>query len=784
MLRHHLILAYRNYRKFKSSFIINLLGLSSGLACTMLIYLWVDDELKMNGFHKNDERLFQVMAHQHYSNEIMTTSSTPGLLAEALKEEIPDIEFAATTTWINTQTLSYGDLNQKAEGYFVGRDYFSIFSYELIHGEPSQVLQDKNSIVISESLARNIFGKDADAIGKQVEWQHQKTFMVTGVFKDIPHSSSYQFDFVLPFDAFKDDNEWVLNWQNNGPSTFVSLRKHAISQDVSAKITDFIKTKHEETHIKLFLQKYSERYLHGSYENGVLSGGRIEYVHLFSIIALFILTIACINFMNLSTARASRRAKEVGIKKAVGAPKMALITQFITEAFAMSLASMLLACIIVFLFLPEFNQITDKEIVIDPTPGMIISILIIIVVTGFVSGSYPALYLSGFRPVKVLKGEIRGSVGELWARRGLVIFQFSLSILLIISVIVVYKQVEFVQNKHLGYDKENIFYFPIEGRIEKHLETFISELKQLPGVLNASSSGHNFLGQQNNTYGVEWDNKDPYDKILFENVRINYDMIETIGVQLKEGRTFSKQFSNDTSKVVFNEAAIAVMDMEDPVGKTVKLWGEKDVEIIGVVENFHFQSLHEEVNPLFFILIPEQTWNVMVRIESGRTKEALSHVQKFYESFNPGFAFTYEFIDQRYAQQYAAEQRVSVLSRYFAGIAILISCLGLFGLAAFTAERRIKEIGIRKVLGSSVGNIVYLLTSDFTKMVFYSILIAIPIAYFSIRNWLDKFAYRIDLDMWFFIGAGICALVIAWLTVSYQAIRAAFINPAECLRDE
>ncbi|WP_020530825.1 ABC transporter permease [Flexithrix dorotheae] len=784
MLQHYLLLAFRNFKRFKNSFFINLIGLSTGLACTLFIYLWVTDELKVDQFHEKDTQLFQVMEHQQYAGDIMTTSSTPGVLAEALKEEYPEFEYTATTTWISPFTLSIEDHNVKADGYYVGADFFNIFSYDLIQGNKDQVLADKTSITISESLAKKLFDTTEDILGKTIEVQHKKNYKLTGVFKDVPKNSSYQFDFVLPFEQFKDENEWVTSWGNNGPPTFAVLKKGTNPQELEKKIADFVKKKNEQSNVTLFLKPYSERYLFGSYENGVQSGGRIEYVRLFSIIAAFILFIACINFMNLSTARASRRVKEVGVKKALGIKRSALISQFLGESMVMAFLSIFVALILVVLFLPQFNEITEKKIALALDGNLVLSLLAIALLTGIISGSYPALYLSGFRPVVVLKGEIRSSLGELWARRGLVIFQFILSIMLIVSVAVVYKQIEFVQKKNLGFNKDNVIYFPMDGKVEESRETFLNELKRIPGVVNATSVGHDMIGRQNNTSGLEWEGKNPDDKILFENVRSDFGLIETLGIEMKEGRSFSTEFSTDTSKIIFNEAGIKVMGLQDPIGKVIKLWGEYDLEIIGVAKDFHFQSLHEEVSPLFFIINPEITWNIMARIEAGKEKETLEKIKDFYQDFNPGFTFDYQFLDQEYANQYKAEQRVATLSQYFAGFAILISCLGLFGLATFTAERRLKEIGIRKVLGSSVINIIYLLSGDFTRMVVIAIFIALPISYFALDNWLQRFAYRIDLEIWFFIGAGFLALLIAWITVGMQAVKAANVNPAKCLRSE
>jgi putative ABC transport system permease protein len=785
MLKHYLLIIYRNFLRAKSYFLINMVGLSTGLACTLLIYLWVRDEYRMNKFHENDERLFQVMEHQQYADEIMTTSSTPGVLAETIKEEMPEVEYAATTTWVNNFTLSVKDHNVKARGYAVGKDYFQIFSLKMLQGNPAQVLNDKLGMVISRDLAKKLFGTDENAIGKMVELQHEKTFHVTGVFEGTPPNSSIQFDFATSFEEFKDENQWVKEWGNNGPSTFIVLKQGTDPSSFSEKIKDYIKGKTDESNVTLFIQRYSERYLHGNFQNGKQAGGRIEYVKLFSIIAAFILVIACINFMNLSTARASRKAKEVGIKKSIGAQRRSLIFQYLSESMVTALAALVIAWIAVWLFLPQFNLITGKQISLHVTDTeLVLAFFGITLFTGLIAGSYPAMYLSGFKPASVLKGEVKGSLGELWARKGLVVFQFFLSVILIVSVMVIYQQIQFVQNKNLGYKKDNLIQFPMEGKVKTSLKTFLDEVKKIPGVLNASSAGHNFLGRNNNTSGLQWEGKNPEDLILFENVGTNYGLLETLGVELVEGRFFSEDYGSDTSKIIFNEAAIRVMNLKDPIGKKIKLWDRYDLEIIGVVKDFHYQSLHDVVNPLFFRLRPEDTWTMMVRLEGGKEKQSLDALTAFYKDFNPGFTLEYQFQDQEYARQYEAEQRVATLSGYFATIAIVISCLGLFGLAAFTAERRLKEIGIRKALGSSSTNIVILLSGDFTKMVLLSIILALPVSYWLLDEWLQRFQFHIPLKAWYFIAAGILALIIAWLTVASQAIRAATVNPVKCLRTE
>jgi len=488
--------------------------------------------------------------------------------------------------------------------------------------------------------------------------------------------------------------------------------------------------------------------------------------------------------MNLSTARASRRLKELGVKKTLGADRKTLIRQYLGESMAMTFLSLLLAIVLVQLLLPQFNQITGKQLALAFDIRFILSLMAITVFTGLLAGSYPALYLSGFNPVTVLKGRLTTIAGEVWARKGLVTFQFTLSILLIVGVLVVYKQIEFVQTKNLGYAKDNVLYFDIEGKVATNPETFLSEMKTISGIVNASAIGQNIVGSNLNTFSIDhWEGKKADDRIVFEMRPVAYDLIETLGIQLAAGRSYSRDFSTEDSKIIFNEAAIEAMGLEDPIGKVITIQGT-DLEIIGVTKNFHFASLHEEVNPLFFVLRPSWTNKIMAKVEAGRESEIIEQLQKFYQKYNPGFPFAYQFLDEAYQAQYVAEQRVSILAWYFAGLAIVISCLGLFGLAAFTAERRLKEIGIRKILGSSQSDIIYLLSGEFTKIVFVSIVIALPLSYFMANYWLDRFAFRIELNAWYFIGAGLLALIIALLTVSTQAIKAARVNPVSNLRME
>ncbi len=783
-MKYYFKITFRNLLRHKVSSLINLIGLTTGLSCAFFIYLWVQDELQVNKFHEKDDRLYRVMEFQTYSNEKFATNSTPGILGPNLKLDFPEIKYAATTTWIGKFLLSSENTYFKEDGFHVGKDYFNIFTYPLLIGNPDNVLEDKNSICISRDVAVKFFGSIDNAVGKTMRYEENRDFMVTGVFENITSNSTHVFDFVLPMQDYLDHNDWANYWGNNGPHTYAILADGADPTEVTKKISGYIKSKEDDSNVDLFLKKYSEQYLYGRYTNGVQDGGRIEYIRLFSIIAVFILIIACINFMNLSTARASKRAHEVGVRKAIGADRSMLIRHFIGESILITFFSMVLAILLVALFLPQFNIITDKNIVLQATPALITVSLITVFVTGILAGSYPALYLTHFNPVKVLKGEIKSSAGEIWARKGLVIFQFTITIILIVGVIVIYSQTQYAFTKNLGYNQENVVFFSQDGSIEDRSEAFLTELRRIPGVANAAGTSHTLVSQMSNTHGLEWRGKSPEERILFENIRVDEEFQKTLGMTLINGRWFDKSFGADSTKMVINEAAARVMGFtaDEAVGETIRLWDEYDLQIIGVLEDFHYQSIHQEVSPAFFWL--RDTWNVAVRLEKGREVETMGAIQELYESFSPGFIFEYEFLDKSYQELYDSEQRVGTLSSYFAGFAIVISCLGLFGLASFTAERRLKEIGIRKVLGASVTNIVMMLSKDFTRLVGVSILIAIPISYYFMSKWLEGFAYKIDLSYWIFLGTALISLLIAWLTVSSQALRAANVNPSKCLKDE
>jgi putative ABC transport system permease protein len=767
--------------------LLNLIGLATGLACALLIYLWVTDEVSFDKFFANSDQMYQLMEVRNYPGHAGISDESSGLLSETVKTQMPEVEYAATIAppnWFQKFTLTVGEKNIKAVGQYVGKDYFNIFSFKLIKGNKDDVLKDKSSIVISETLANKLFGTTEDVIGKKIRFQQDTSFFVSGIFEDLPRNSSEQFDFVLSFEYYKSIASWVTSWYNGGPHNYILLKKGTDVNAFNKRVYDIITRNANDTFRKVTAIPFATAYLNNTFIHGARVGGRMEYVRLFSIIAIFILAIACINFMNLSTAKASRRLKEVGIKKVVGAGRKQLIFQFLSESVLLAFISVVFALLIVLLLLPEFNQLTDKHLSLHFNSELLLGVLCITLFTGFVSGSYPALYLSGFNPISILKNKLSSSIGEVWARKGLVVFQFAITITLIIAVLVVYKQIGLIQSVQLGYNKDNILRFNAEGKILRNEVNFLTELKRIPGVINASTTTHEMVGRNFGGNMIDWPGKDPNGVYYFEGVNAGYDFVETMGMQMLAGRSYSKQFASDSTAIVLNETAVKTIGLKDPVGKTIRWFGH-DVHIIGVVKDFHFESLHQPVVPLYIALDYGEVWDrVMVRLSSTGQKETIARIEDAYEKYNPGFPFEFSFLDDAYQKQYAAEKRVSVLSRYFAGLAIVISCLGLFGLAAFTAQRRQKEIGIRKIIGASVSNIFLMLSKDFLLLVLIAILVAFPLSWWAMNNWLQGFAYRINISASIFIVAGTSIILITLLTISYQAIKAAVANPVKSLRSE
>jgi putative ABC transport system permease protein len=692
MLQHSLLLFIRNIRRNKTSFFINLIGLSTGLACALLIYLWVQDELMVDKFHEKDSRLFQVMHNMHGPNGIDTWENTPGLLAQALAEEMPEVEYAAAVIpsdfFRSKGILSFENIQLKANEQYVSSDYFHIFSYRLIQGDINQPLPDKNAVLISDEMAMKLFNTTENVIGKTIDWKREKfsfnfsgSYLVSGIFEKIPTNSTCHFDLIFSYGLFFEKwGEGMKKWTNQNPFTFLVLREGTNVEQFNNKIADFIKSKDSNAISTLFIRQYSAKYLYDKYENGVQAGGRIIYVRLFSVIALFILIIACINFMNLSTAQATRKMKEVGVKKTVGASRMTLILQYLGGSVLVAFLSLFIAIVLVEFLLPQFNEITGKHLSLNPflsqgrlNLSFIFVIIGITLFTGFVSASHPAFYLSGFSPVSVLNGKLNTPVEELLARKGLVIFQFIISVVLIVSVIVVYKQIEFIQTKNLGFDKENILCMKKEGKLEENLESFLQELKNIPGVISASNSSGNLTGfHSSTTGGLTCESWDKAAETRFAFMDVNYDFFKTMGIEITEGRTFSREFGSENSKIIFNQTGIKLMGLENPAGKTVNLWGN----------DMHFESLYNEVKPCFFKLIPvdfDFANNIWIRIRSGAERETIDRIHKLYSEFNPGLAFEYSFFDTDYQSLYESEIRISALSEYFSGIAIIISC----GLSAY-----------------------------------------------------------------------------------------------------
>ncbi|MEZ5104569.1 MAG: FtsX-like permease family protein [Draconibacterium sp.] len=788
MLKHNFLIIIRNLKRNKSSFFINLTGLATGLACALIIYLWVNDELNIDKFHEKSEPLYEVLTTHPNEDGIDTWRTSPIPLAPALTDEMPEIEYAVNSSPVLQDfILTNGEQNFDATGVFADKNFFTVFPYEFIQGNSGSVLNDKSSVVITEKMAQNLFNRTDNILGKTISWQSNEKKMdvvVSGVLKNTPANLSKQFDFAVSYEVFKDMVGSYANWGNHQAKTYLQLKKGTNIATFRNKIADFLKTKDKDSNVTLLLQKYSDGYLYNRFEDGKQAGGRIEYVRLFSMIAIFILVIACINFMNLSTAKTFRKIKEVGIKKTIGSGRGALIGQYLGESLLISFFALILAIFIVALLLPEFNEITGKHLSLVPDGRIVFASISLMFLTGLIAGVYPAFYLSGFRPLAILKGKLDNSTGEIFIRKGLVVFQFALSVLLIVSVLVVYKQIKLIQTKDPGFNRENIVQFRLKGKLFENSQSFLSEVRKISGVKHAATMWGSIVGETGITQGsFNWEGKDPNAVVAFAHLGIGDDMLELLGVEMKSGRSFSQDFGNEENKIIINEAGIDVMGLKNPVGKIFNLWGS-NYEIIGIAKDFNFQSFHENVKPFFFRYRPKETEKILVKIEAGREKETIESIKKLYESFNPGFIFDYSFLNDEYEHQYLAEQRISVLSKYFAGLAIFISCLGLFGMSAFTAEKKTKEIGIRKVMGSTEVGIAKLLSGEFTGIVAISIAIAIPVSYLATSRWLEGFAYQTNLSWWIFVLAGVLTLGIALLTVLFQSWRAATKNPVDALHYE
>ena len=802
MLGNYFKSAWRRLLRDRQFTILNLIGLSTGLAGALLICLWVSDEMSVDKFNKNDQQLYQVINDLKTAQGTLTFEKTPVSLPEALVKEMPEVEYAVSVNdFFNWQSkegiLSYGDQHIQTQGWHAGKDFFNVFSYNLIRGNKDQALADKNNIVISATLAKKLFNTTDNVVGKTLEWNYpfyKGAFRISGIFKDPPANATRHFDFVLNIGVLLANDGEAHNWTNFLGETYLVLRKGTNVDRFNEKIAHYLKTQNPGLeNFTLFLQQYSAKYLNGKYENGVPTGGRMAYIKLFSIIALFILLIACINFMNLSTAQASGKMKEVGVKKTIGASRRSLIIQFLGESIFMAFLSLFIAFVFIALLLPQFNAITGKHIGLANVTGFILPAVAITLFTGIISGCYPAFYLSGFNPIAVLKGKLNTSFGEVWVRKGLVVVQFTISVIFIIGFLIINQQIKYSQTKNLGYNKDNVLCFQwkgelynqwnglLSGKSNASFETFMAGLKNVPGVLNASNMPGNILDQIPLQSGVSWRGQATDQDYMFKSPIVGYDFLETLDIKLKEGRSFSRKYNDDYSKIILNESAVKMMDLKDPVGKAIDLNGGS--EIIGVVKDFHYGSLHNSIEPLIVRFDPNGS-NILVRIKAGMESNTIERLKKYYSEFLPGYSFDFTFMDNDYQALYTSEMRVAALSRSFAVLAILISCLGLFGLTAFTAQKRQKEIGIRKIMGATVSDVSIMLSGGFLKLVFFAVVIALPVAWWAMNKWLQGFSDRVTINWWVLIVPGIMALLLALITVSFQSIKAAIMNPVKSLRAE
>ncbi|TLF46839.1 ABC transporter permease [Maribacter aurantiacus] len=786
MLKNYLKIAWRNLFRNKSFSLLNILGLSIGLTVTALILLWVNYEMGFNQFHENKDRIYEVYNKYEVDGEIWTWNSTPKVMATVIKTDYPEVEEVSRYFYENTFLFSKGDKNLKSTGTIVDPSFLKIFSFPLVEGNIETVLDDVNALVVTETFAKKMFGNEP-AVGQIVKMDNSDNFKVTGVLKDLPSNTEFNFEYLIPWAYLKQKGWEDQNWGNNSIATYVLLKEGTNYTTFSEKIKTLRKTYDKDApNMITYLYPYTRSHLYSEFENGVEVGGLIDVIRLFTIIAIIVLVIACINFMNLSTARSEKRAKEVGVRKVVGARKRALILQFIGESLLISTLAAVVALIVLVLVLPAFSQLIDRELSIDWLNPMFWAItLSIILLTGVLAGSYPALYLSSFKPNAVLKGTFNKINTLVTPRKVLVVLQFAVAIVLITATLVIKQQISSVQNRKLGYNKDQLIYVQMEGDIEKNYSNIIRELLDGGFASSISKTNSPITESWSNSWGLNWKGKSEDNKTLVHRLIADNNIIKTMGLQLLEGRDLDlKKYPTDSTAMILNESAVALMGFDDPLGQVVRDNGI-DWHIVGVVEDFVYNSPFQKIEPM--VIEGAKGWFNMVHIKFNKDKPIASNLastEEIFKKYNPNYPFNYEFVDADYAQKFISEQRIEKLASLFTLLTILISCLGLFGLASYMAQNRIKEIGVRKVLGASVNGITALLSKDFLKLVCISLLIAIPVSWYMMNRWLQDFAYRIELSWWIFGLAGLAALGIAFITVSYQAIKAARSNPVKSLRTE
>ena len=786
MFKNYLKIAWRNLLRNKSFSMLNILGLSIGLTVTALILLWVNFEMGFNQFHEKKDRIYQVYNKYRVDGEIWTWNSTPKIMASAIKKDYPEVEEVTRYFYENTFLFSQGDKNIKSNGTVVDPSFLKIFSFPLVEGDIETVLEDVNSLVVTETFAKKMFG-DQPAVGQVIKMDNTDTFKVTGILKDLPENTEFNFEYLIPWSYLKQKGQDDEHWGNNSIATYVLLKEGTDYEMFSEKIKSLRKSYDKEApDMVTFLYPYTRLHLYSEFENGVEVGGLIDIIRLFAIIAIIVLIIACINFMNLSTARSEKRAKEVGIRKVVGARKKALVWQFLGESILISFLAAVVALLVVVLVLPSFSELINTKLVIDwKNPWFWVTTLSILLFTGILAGSYPALYLSAFKPSAVLKGTFKKINTLVTPRKVLVVIQFSVAIILITATLVVKQQINNVQNRRLGYEKDHLVYVQMEGDVEKNYSSIKSELLDAGIASSVTKTNSPITESWSNSWGFEWKGKNEDNKTLVHRMVADDGIIKTMGLRLVEGRDFDLQkYPTDSTAMILNESAVKLMGFENPLGQNIKDNGV-DWHVIGVVEDFVFNSPYQKIEPMAIEGAKAPFNMIHIKFDSNNNiSDNLSVTETIFKKYNPNYPFSYEFVDEDYAEKFAYEQRIEKLASLFTLLTILISCLGLFGLASYMAQNRIKEIGIRKVLGASVSGITTLLSKDFLKLVVISLFIAIPISWYMMNLWLQDFAYRIDLSWWVFGLAGLLALAIAFLTVSYQAVKAAKSNPVKSLRTE
>jgi ABC-type antimicrobial peptide transport system permease subunit len=804
MIRNYLLIAWRNVIRHKAHTAINVIGLALGMTCCLFILLWVQDERGIDNFHQNGKNLYVLYQTTTVNGGVSGDYNMPVvfdkmkgriLLLEELKAGVPGIVNTACYAtgydlpWGHPETLRVGEKSVKMNGSRVGASFFSMFSYPVIAGNnAAAAIKDQGSIAISRHAAEVFFGSPQNAVGKTIRYENAFNFIVSSVFEDVPSASSQKFDFVISWEMQK-----RIDWSSNNFETYIQVADKADVNHIEAAINQYLQPKltlPKGVQFHVGLQRYGDQYLHNIFVNGKPTAGRIEYVKLFSEVAVFILIIACINFMNLATARSVKRAKEVGVRKVVGSTRARLIGQFFGESLVFSFLAMLLSVILVLSLLPAFNLFTGKQLGFPLVHiSFWISLISLMLITGILAGSYPALYMSALKPVRILKGTLKFTRGSIWFRKGLTIFQFVLSILLLIATMVITRQTSYVQNTHLGYDKENMVYMRVEGELSKKNKylLFKQQALKMPGIAMIDRTSEvpqamNFVVYDNE---ITWQDKQKNSAVGVKPASVGFDFVKLMKLQMAEGRDFSPTNPTDsTDAFLINEQAAKEMSMKHPIGQWVQAWAKRG-HIIGVLKDYHTQSLHEPIKPILLDVKEGEYFGVIVaRTEPGKTKQALESLAAVYKSINPNYPFVYQFVDQEYKKLYSSELIISTLSIVFAVVAIAISCLGLLGLVMFSAEQRIKEFGVRKVLGASLAQLVSLFALDFLKLIMIAFIIAAPLGWFAMRSWLQDFAYRIDLSWWIFILAGMSSVAIALFTLSYEAFKTAVANPVKSLRAE